>query len=371
MTRKFSTTEARFIAAWQHRGLLACVLWPLSLVFRLVVGVRRGLYLVGWRTRTRLPVPVIVVGNIYIGGTGKTPLTIWLVQALRLAGYTPGVISRGYGANPESTARLVTATSLAADVGDEPLLITRRVQCPLVVGRNRVAAGQLLLQTHPEVDVILSDDGLQHYPLQRDIEIVLCDSRGNGNGWLLPAGPLREPATRRRDFTVVNLGPTAVLPASLPPDAMRMNLLGEIAERLGDRTETRDLLSFMHFPTASEDKLAQPTALTRAAAPSVRLAPRLLAAAGIGNPQRFFTMLSGLGLVFESLALPDHYDFSANPFAALDAEIILITEKDAVKCSQIETLKNDPRVWVVPVTAQIDGALAHQIVEKLRGHPTA
>ncbi|MGS0741410.1 tetraacyldisaccharide 4'-kinase [Glaciimonas sp. GG7] len=351
MARKLPSFEEKLIAAWQHRGVLACVLWPLSLVFRIVVGLRRRLYLAGWRNSTRMPVPVIVVGNIYIGGTGKTPLTIWLVQALRLAGYTPGVISRGYGVKTDSAipaVRVVSGESVAAEVGDEPLLIARRAQCPVVVGRNRVAAAQLLLQLHPEVDVILSDDGLQHYRLQRDIEIVLSDSRGNGNGWLLPAGPLREPATRKRDFTVVNLTAKAALPVALPTEAIRMQLVGEVAERLGDRTQTRALANFSRS--------------------------KVLAAAGIGNPQRFFVMLAESGLLFASLALPDHYDFSTNPFAASDAEIILITEKDAVKCSQIEIIKNDPRVWVVPVTAQIDPALTHQIhqiVEKLRGRASS
>ena len=349
LTRKLSTTESVLTAAWQRRGLLACLLWPLSLLFLFISGLRRISYVIGWSASTRLPVPIIVVGNIYVGGTGKTPLTIWLVQALRLAGYTPGVISRGYGVNPSVETSVVSVNSVAAEVGDEPLLIAQRTQCPVVVGRNRVAAAQALLHAHPKVDVILSDDGLQHYRLQRDIEIVLFDSRGNGNGWLLPAGPLREMASRRRDFTVVNLERTAALPTSLPRSAIRMQLIGEVAERLSDRAQTFRIADF-------SSKLP---------------APRILAAAGIGNPQRFFNMLSGMGLVFQSLSLPDHYDFSTNPFAALDAEIILITEKDAVKCSQIKTIKNDPRLWVVPVTAQIDVALIQQIVEKLRGHPTA
>ncbi|KAF3996690.1 tetraacyldisaccharide 4'-kinase [Glaciimonas immobilis] len=349
MARKISSTEATLTKAWQNRGWLACALWPLSLLFGLLSAIRRSLYFHGWRTSTRLPVPIIVVGNIFVGGTGKTPLTIWLVQALRLAGYRPGVISRGYGVNPHLGTRLVAADSAAAEVGDEPLLIALRTQCPVVVGRDRVAAGKALLASHPEVNLILSDDGLQHYRLQRQIEIVLFDSRGNGNGWLLPAGPLREPTTRGRDFTVVNLDPTAALPRSMPPSAMRMELVGNVAERLGDRLQSVPLTGFQ-------------TTLP---------APRIVAAAGIGNPQRFFNMLSGMGLVFQSLSLPDHYDFSMNPFAALNAEIILITEKDAVKCSQIKIIKNDPRIWVVPVTANIDVALAQQIVEKLRGHPTA
>ena len=350
MATNKSSLESTLSAAWQRRGLLACLLWPLSLLFGLVATLRRHLYAAGWQASTRLPVPVIVVGNIFVGGTGKTPLTIWLVQALREAGHVPGVISRGYAAQSgagQSAVRHVSATSLAAEVGDEPLLIAGRAQCPVVVGRDRVAAAEALLQAHPEVNLILSDDGLQHYRLQRDIEIVLFDARGVGNGWLLPAGPLREPPSRRRDFTVVN---AATIPASMPASTVRMQLAGEQAVQLGDANRVRALASLRD--------------------PALRIA----AAAGIGNPQRFFSMLTEAGLAFETLVLPDHHDFSDNPFAALQAELILITEKDAVKCRQIETIRNDPRIWVVPVTAQIDAALSHQIhqiLEKLRGHPTA
>lgn len=344
------SAESVLSAAWQRRGLLACLLWPLSLLFGLVAMLRRSSYAAGWQTSTRLPVPVIVVGNIFVGGTGKTPLTIWLVQALRQAGYVPGVISRGYAAHSgagQSAVQHVSETSLAAEVGDEPLLIAGRAQCPVVVGRNRVAAAEALLQAHPEVNLILSDDGLQHYRLQRDIEIVLFDARGVGNGWLLPAGPLREPSSRRRDFTVVN---AATIPASIPASAIRMQLVGGEARQLSDSSQVRALASLRD--------------------PILRIA----AAAGIGNPQRFFSMLTAAGLVFEALALPDHYDFSDNPFTALQAELILITEKDAVKCRQIASIKNDSRIWVVPVTAQIDAALSHQIhqiLEKLRGHSSA
>ncbi|MEO6922163.1 MAG: tetraacyldisaccharide 4'-kinase [Collimonas sp.] len=347
MATNKSSLEATLSAAWQRRGWLACVLWPLSLLFGLLAALRRWLYAAGWQASTRLPVPVIVVGNIFVGGTGKTPLTIWLVQALRQAGYVPGVISRGYAAQSGDGKPLVQqvgASSLAAEVGDEPLLIAGRAQCPVMVGRDRVAAAQALLQAHPEVNLILSDDGLQHYRLQRDIEIVLFDARGAGNGWLLPAGPLREPATRRRDFTVVN---APSIPASMPTTSIRMQLVGDQVERLSDPMQARALAS-----------LRDP-------------ALKITAAAGIGNPQRFFSMLSAAGLVFDSMALPDHHDFSDNPFAALQAEVILITEKDAVKCRQIASIKNDPRIWVVPVTAQIDAALSQQILEKLRGHSTA
>lgn len=332
-----------------RRGPLAWMLSPVALLFTLVVASRRALYAAGLLKAERLPVPVIVVGNVFVGGTGKTPFTIWLVESLRRAGYMPGVISRGYGAHND-VPQAVRAESAPREVGDEPVLIATRAQCPVVVGRKRVDAARALLQAHPEVDLIVSDDGLQHYALARDLEIVLCDARGNGNGWLLPAGPLREPASRRRDFTVFN---AQQAPPGIPPDAVRMQLIGEAAESLSDRSQSIALNAIAGLRTAD----GRPA--------------RIVAAAGIGNPARFFTMLRGAGLVFEEMPLPDHYDFAANPFERVDADVILITEKDAVKCRQIDALRNDPRIRVVPVTARIDNALAERIVEKCRGSPTA
>ena len=197
-----------------------------------------------------------------------------------------------------------------------------------------------MLKLHPEVDVLVSDDGLQHYAMVRDVEIVLCDARGNGNGWLLPAGPLREPSSRKRDFTVFNADRA---PAGLPADAFRMELQYGRVFQLADRATSRELGAF---------------------------SGRIAAAAGIGNPSRFFAMLRKAGLSFQEIPLPDHYDYAVDPFAAIDADIILLTEKDAVKCERIDTLKNDPRLWVVPVTARIDGALPQRILEKCRGRPT-
>ena len=351
--RRGLVLEATLTRAWLRRGPLACVLWPLSLLFRVISGVRYHMYRCGLLRATRLPVPVIVVGNIFIGGTGKTPLTIWLVHALQQAGFKPGVISRGHG-SAERLPRLVTVMSSAQQVGDEPLLIARRSACPVMVGRDRAAAGRALLQAHPELTILISDDGLQHYALQRDLEIVLFDARGTGNGWCLPAGPLRETAQRRRDFTVVNAPQlTPQLPkllasvARLGVPTIQMELVGEFAERLSNRSER--------------------VALSVLAKPGVRI----VAAAGIGNPGRFFAMLKSSGLRFAELPLPDHHDFLDQPFAALAVDIILITEKDAVKCAQIETLNDDPRLWVVPVTARIDAAMAQQIVEKCRGCSTA
>jgi tetraacyldisaccharide 4'-kinase len=343
-----SALEATLTRNWLRRGPLACALWPLSLVFRALSGARAALYRAGLLKSSRLPVPVVVVGNIYIGGTGKTPLTIWLVQALQAAGMRPGVISRGHGSDADGS-RVVGAGSTPAEVGDEPLLIWQRTGRPVMVGRDRAATGRALLAAHPDIDIVLTDDGLQHYALQRDIEIILFDGRGAGNGWLLPAGPLREPVSRRRDFTVIN---APVLTDALVRSVggagsggrpIQMTLEGGHAEQLKDRSQRRELASLNQ--------------------PGLRLA----AAAGIGNPARFFGMLKAAGLAIAELPLPDHHDFADRPFARLEADIILVTEKDAVKCAQIEELRDDPRLWVVPVTARIDAALADQIVEKCRG----
>jgi len=339
-----SSLETTLTRAWLRRGALAWALLPVALLFGLLSGLRRLLFSLGIKRAERLPVPVIVVGNIFIGGTGKTPLTIWLAEALRAAGLRPGVISRGHG-GANSAPRAVTPQSDPREVGDEPLLIAARTGCPVVVGRQRAEAGRALLALYPEVDVIITDDGLQHYALARDVEIVLFDGRGVGNGWLLPAGPLREPASRRRDFSVVNAPAIApALAAVVGANPYRMHLSGDYAERLNGGARL-------------------PLAQLRA--------KRLVAAAGIGNPGRFFAMLRASGLTLGELPLPDHHDFLDRPFEAVDADIILITEKDAVKCRQIDNLKDDPRLWVVPVTAQLDVRLAEQIVEKCRGRSTA
>ena len=337
--------ESILTRAWLHRGPLALALWPLALLFRLLAALRALLYRLGWLQRARLPVPVIVVGNIFIGGTGKTPLTIWLAEALGAAGLRPGVISRGHG-SAQASAREVRPGSDPREVGDEPLLIAGRTGCPVFIGRRRAEAGRALLAAHPAVNVLITDDGLQHYALARDIEIVLFDGRGVGNGWLLPAGPLREPPSRRRDFTVINapeIGPALAQAVGGRPFQMR--LVGEFAAPLA-RPEARLPLQALR-------------------------GKRIVAAAGIGNPGRFFAMLRGAGLSIAELPLPDHHDFLDRPFDAVDADVILITEKDAVKCRQLDNLKDDPRLWVVPVTARIDPALAEQIVEKCRGRSTA
>ena len=343
--------EAFFIRTWQHRGLAAWLLLPVSWIFALLLAARRRCFLLGFLKSVKLPVPVLVVGNIFVGGTGKTPLTLALVQALRAAGWVPGVVSRGFGGQLGDAVLAVLPDSSSGLVGDEPLLIAQRGNCPVFVGRNRAAAGQALLAAHPQVNIIISDDGLQHYALQRQCEVMLFDQRGLGNGWLLPAGPLREPASRLADCVVCNIG-TAHATAGqsmVPPDLLqrwpkisRMMLHSEQAYQLAQPQQQQALRKFSGTG---------------------------MAAAGIGHPERFFAMLRTHGLAFTALPLPDHFAFDQNPFTSVCADWILITEKDAVKCRQMDSLRNDPRLWVVPVSAQLEPALIQHIVEKCGGYP--
>ncbi len=335
-----------WMAIWQNRGKLAGFLWPISLIFRFIVSVRRKAYQLGLLKSSKLPVPVLVVGNIFIGGTGKTPFVIWLVNVLKKAGFQPGVVSRGYGAKTKETQEIFE-NSFPEDSGDEPLLIAINAQCPVVIGRKRTAAAQFLLEKHPNVDIIISDDGLQHYAMKRDIEIILFDGRGAGNGWMLPAGPLREPVTRKRDFTVVN-SVNYPAPNNLiySPDIFLMKLVGDEAFQLSDRSKC---FSLVELAKEAKEKTL-----------------RIAAVAGIGNPTRFFTMLKNFNLDIAEYPLPDHFNYSINPFTGINADIILITEKDAVKCARIDAIVKDTRIWVIPVKAQLDDGLEQKLVEKCR-----
>lgn len=305
---------------------------PVSFVFVALAALRRGLYRAGLLTPVRLPVPVVVVGNVTAGGSGKTPLVVWLVDQLARRGRRPGVISRGYGVKAY-VAREVSHGGTPALVGDEPLLIKRRTGCPVFVGRDRAAAGRALLAAHPECDLLICDDGLQHYRLARDVELAVVDRRGFWNGWPMPAGPLREPVSRLRSVD-------AVVANGWEGDAaFRMTLVGDRFERLqSDRDD-------------SSPEFA---------------GKRLHAVAGIGEPQRFFDHLSALGLRFESHPFPDHHGYTAADLA-FDGDAILTTEKDAVKFGALARLP----VWVLPVTATVKPDLAQFVLERIDGRPPA
>ena len=305
-----------------------------------MAALRRVLFRIGLRSTIRLRVPVVGVGNITAGGAGKTPLVLWLVDEMKRRGRRPGVISRGYGGNADST-REVMPESSAAEVGDEPLLIRRRSNCPVFVGRDRAAAGEALLAAYPECDLILCDDGLQHYRLARDIELAVVDRRGFWNGWPIPAGPLREPVSRLRSVDAV------VANGWNGEAAFRMTLVGERFELLAK--VSRGGMEFPAWGTASEF-----------------VGKRLHVVAGIGEPQRFFDHLAALGLRFEPHSFPDHHVYVAADLA-FDGDAILTNEKDAVKFGELASLP----VWVLPVTATVTPDLAQFILEKIDGRPPA
>ncbi|HSC81072.1 MAG TPA: tetraacyldisaccharide 4'-kinase [Chitinolyticbacter sp.] len=316
---------------------LSLLLRPLSWLFGAIGMVRRGLYRRGWLHRERLPVPVVVVGNLTAGGTGKTPLTAYLAHALLAAGRRPGIVSRGYGGEVKLPS-LVAANADPAVVGDEPLLLARATGVPVCVYRRRAQAGRALLAAHPEVDVILCDDGLQHYALARDLELVVIDgARGLGNGALLPAGPLREPARRlaRCDALVVNGGQSVAGLPDIP--RFTMQLRPARCYRLNDAALTRSASDF-----AGE---------------------AVTAMCGIGNPARFFATLTALGLAFAPLALPDHHRFAPSD---LPAGTLIVTEKDAVKLAALPDLgASGARIWVLPVSAELEPDLAAWLMQRI------
>lgn len=326
--------------AWRQRGPLAWLLFPFSLLFIAAVALRRALYRAGLLHGERLPVPVVVVGNISVGGTGKTPLVIHLARALRARGRHPGIVSRGYRGGATQVLE-VTPGSDPATVGDEPVLLARRSGCPVFIGRDRQAAARALLAAHPDCNVILADDGLQHYRLQRDVEIAMVDERGAMNGWCLPAGPLREPASRLAQVDAVVLNGIAAPASTVDRPVFVMELLGENFQRLDD-----------------------PSVTCRA---SDLAGKRLHAVAGIGAPRRFFDRLDAMGLSCIEHPFADHHDFRAEELAFV-GDAILATEKDAVKLAR---LCLPLPVWVLPVTAEVSPDLAAFVLEKLSGHSPA
>ena len=343
----------RRLPHWWYSQRLHPVLWPLlplSWLFRVLVGLRRWLFGLGVLRSSRLSVPVVVVGNLTVGGSGKTPLVLWLADQLSAAGWQPGIISRGYGRESDEVLE-VTGDSDPAVAGDEPKLLARRSRVPVFVGRDRFAAGQRLLARYPACNVIISDDGLQHYRLQRSFEIAVFDGRAFGNAQVLPAGPLREPLSRlsavdaivwNSDCSPPSLGKAAV--DMLPQFAMRLS--GQRFVSLSDplRTCTADDLR----------------------------GARLYAIAGIGDPSRFFRQLDALGLTFEARPFSDHHAYTAGDLAFAADGILLMTEKDAVKCAAL----TECEAWLLPVDADLlvasnGHALLDILLEKLNGRPPA
>jgi len=326
---------------WEKRGPTALVLWPLSWVYGLVLRIRKLLEDLGLSNRQAAPVPIIIVGNIRVGGTGKTPIVIALAQRLSQLGWRPGIISRGYGSTQTSPTQ-VRSNSDPMHVGDEPVLIAKRTddQFPIWVFPKRRQSIKALLKHSPDVNVIISDDGLQHAGLPRwpareggrDIEFVVRDARGEGNGFLLPAGPLRETAQRGRDATLftesVNKHKSGLLDEYfIGRRAFTLQgTLGTPYQLINSaNTQTFEQITEQYLPT------------------------QISAVAALGNPKRFFDALQKQGIKGEWIPLPDHASYTPEFFNGIKAQCILITEKDAVKCASI----SDERIWVAPMNLSL------------------
>jgi tetraacyldisaccharide 4'-kinase len=307
---------------------MAWLLWPASVVFGFLVFLRRALYRVRVLRGSHPGIPVIVVGNLTAGGTGKTPLVLWIAEFLKGKGWSPAIVSRGYGGGGDAP-RAATIASEPEEVGDEPIVLARRSGCPVWVGADRAEVIATLRLQHPEVDVVILDDGLQHYRLRRDVEIAVVDARGFGNGFLLPAGPLREPAGRLRSVDAVVSHDNPGL------QGFRMSLEGALLHRMTDARDRRPAQSLGQH--------------------------KLHAVAGIGNPDRFFLHLGKLGVRVVPHAFPDHHRFVPEELAFGDDAEVVMTEKDAVK------LRRYARAnwWVLPVSAKLDPAFGDWLLGKL------
>ena len=327
-----STWQQRLTRAWTHRGWLAWLLWPLSLLYGTLVALRRRLYQLGIFRSEGVAVPVIVVGNVVAGGAGKTPVVMLLVRHLQARGLQVGVISRGYGRQSHD-CREVGLSSAIADVGDEPALIRRSTGAPVFVARRRIDAARALLARHPQTQIIVCDDGLQHLGLQRDLEICVFDERGIGNGFLLPAGPLREPWPRAVDL---------VLHTGTPPAFAGFSARRTLSEFALKADGSQQLLA----------DLASPAGLCR---------KPLLALAGIAKPEDFFAMLRAQGLALtRTLALPDHYDFNSWLGNEYEGYTLICTEKDALKLWPLE-----PDALAVPLLVTPEPAFLTQLDARL------
>lgn len=305
---------------WYQRHILSYLLLPFTGIYYIIISIRKCLYKYGIKKITKPKVPIIIVGNITVGGTGKTPFVIWLAEYLQQQGMRPGIVSRGYGGGNITYPHLVSIDDSAMHVGDEPLLLARRTKCPVVIDPNRVNAAQHLLQ-QTNCNIIISDDGLQHYALGRDLEIVITDSqRRLGNGFLLPAGPLRESKKRLKtvDMIIAN--------------GAEMQLIAAKSCNLAQPNLTQNLLEFS--------------------------GKKVHAVAAIGNPDRFFEMLQTHGLKITAHPFPDHHMFTTSDLDFADNMPVIMTEKDAVKCQNIAK----ENWWYVPV----DATISEPTIQKLK-----
>ena len=314
-------------AYWYSNNVIAWLLLPLSWFYCLIAVLRQNFYEIGLLKSQKLQLPIIVVGNISVGGTGKTPLLIAICKLLKEQGIKPGIVSRGYGGD-FTGVKLVSREDTAKTVGDEPFMLAQQSHCPVAVGINRVAAAQFLID-HATCDIILSDDGLQHYRMKRDFEIAVVDtSRRFGNGFCIPAGPLREPVSRlSKTDMIVHHGES--------PEDYQFSLEFNDAVNIAT-SETRSIESFKHATVH--------------------------ALAGIGHPKRFFDQLSQAGISTIEHAFPDHYTYEEKDINFNDDHPVLMTEKDAVKCISI----SGNNCWAIPVEAKLSHSLAKDILEKVR-----
>lgn len=316
---------------WYGEHTLKYVLIPFSYLFQLIVLIRRIAYSAGVLPTRRVSVPVIIIGNLTAGGTGKTPLTIWLAKHLKDKGHTPGIISRGYGGSSSKTPQQVRTDSNPEQVGDEPIIISKNTGLPVAVCQNRYLAAEALIKHH-SVDVIISDDGLQHFGLARDLEIVVIDgARRFGNGYCLPAGPLREPKS------VLN----------------HIELL--VSNGKAQRGEHP-----MEFEAGKLHKVNEPHVTIDIAQLNGQT---VNAVAGIGNPKRFFTLLSNLGMQVNRFPNPDHYHYQQGDLDFSDQLPVVMTEKDAVKCLEIA----HDNCWYLPIKAKMNDAFVMRLDKTLRG----
>lgn len=312
------------VKSWQTVNIVSLLLWPLSLLYCFLVTVRRLAYQTGLLESYSSGVPVIIVGNLTVGGTGKTPLVIWLAAWLESKGHRPGIVLRGYGGKSPTWPRQVTADTPADEVGDEAVLLAQRTGCPVVAAPDRVAAAGRLVADN-DCSIIISDDGLQHYRLRRDYEISVVDgARRYGNGFCLPAGPLREPAARANKVDLV------VTNGANEKTEMTMDVQATEIRNLANNNRV-DLNEFKN--------------------------KSVHAVAGIGNPARFFDTLNRLGIQTTNHVFPDHHRFSAGDLDFADNREIIMTAKDAVKCSRFV----QPHYWVLEVEASPSNAVVKKL----------